>query len=245
MTDRFVLESKAIASLTALMEQAATCRSLFEAAGMALPDPLRRMLGDEVTAKPASSGAVVVPPPASPPRPPTWESDWIWLPIASLTPTTLVCALLRQAKGPLSPKQIMEELAKLGVDAVKGSVANIGTRLSTGAHPKITRGTGTWSLVDPSSAPVLHEGYVWGPVACFDKQELAAHRRIGVMHLLRVHDDGLQIMQITQMLRKCEWMRAPLTKDLVKDDLPVLQGEGLTKRVGGGSGKWRAAHKND
>jgi hypothetical protein len=244
MTDRFILESRAIASLTALMEQAATCRSLFEVAGMALPDPLRRMLGDEAATKAPSQGVIVVPPPPSPPRPPTWESDWIWLPIASLTPTTLVCALLRQAKAPLSPKQIMEGLEKLGVDAVKGSVANIGTRLSTGQHPKITRGTGTWGLVDPTLAPVLHDGYAWGPPASFDKQELAAHRRIGVMHLLRAHPDGLQIMQITQMLRKCAWMQAPLTKDLIKADLPVLQSDGLAKRVGGGSGKWRA-HKND
>jgi len=243
MTDRFILESKAIASLTALMEQAATCRSLFEAAGMALPDPLRRMLGDEAITKVPAQG-VIVPPPPSPPRPPAWENDWIWLPISSLTPTTLVCALLRQAKAPLSPKQIMEGLGELGVDAVKGSVANIGTRLSTGAHPKIKRGTGTWSLVDPSTAPVLHDGSVWGPVASFDKQDVAAHRRIGVLHLLRTHPDGLQIMQITQMLRNCEWMRAPLTKDLVKADLPVLQSEGHTKRVGGGSGKWRA-YKND
>lgn len=243
MSDRFNLESKAFSSLGALMQQAAECRSLFEAARLPLPEPLRRMLGDQSPEPSAPVAKMTLLPPEHPPRPAHWESSWIWLAVSSLTATSLVCGLLREAKAPLSPKEILAKCEEMGIDAVKGSIANIGTRLSAGASPKISRGNGAWALVDPSRAPVLHAGHAWGPPEIFDKQELAAHRRDGVIHLLKASDDGYQIVQITKILRQCDWVHAPVTKDLIKVDLQMLQADGKAKRVGN-SGKWRATHKD-
>jgi hypothetical protein len=240
VADRFNLEIKAFNALRDLMQQAAECRSLFESARLPMPDPLRRILGaeDEVDAT-EKSERIVVPPPKMPARPPGWQSDWIWLPTPKLTAQSAVCAVLGAATGPLSPNDIIERCGALGVDVVKGSVMNIGTRLAGGKDPTIRRNDGQWSLLAAHKVPVLHDEHAWGAPSVFDKQELAAHRRQAVLHLLKLNSDGLQIVQITKALRECEWMRAPITKDLVKVDVQLLQQDGQAKRVGN-SGKWKA-----
>ena len=110
----------------------------------------------------------------------------------------------------------------------------------TGNVPIISRdGSHGWRLLDPTSAAVLHEGHLWGLPSLFEKQEIAAHRRDSLLHLLRTCEDGLQIVQATKMLRACEWMKAPATKDLLKVDTQLLQEQGLIRRVSN-SKKWRA-----
>jgi len=58
-----------------------------------------------------------------------------------------------------------------------------------------------------------------------------------VLHVIR--PQPLQIMQILQVLEGCDWVHAPLSKDLLKADLQVLDAENRAKRIGN-SGKWRA-----
>lgn len=240
MADRFVLKQQAYESFWRMMQAARDCRAAFDAAHEPLPDLLRGFLG-EVAVHPENPDGpfVVVPPIEAPARPPEFQTDWIWVPIQYMTPTSLVGGVLRGAGGqPKSPGEIVEAIEELGVSANRGSIANIGTRLATSGE--IAREGGSWTAITPEKFPVLCQRNAWGPPSVFDKVEVAAHRRLCILHVLRVHHDGLQVLQITRTLEKCDWMRAPLDKDLVKTDLQVLQSEQRAKRIGH-SGKWRAA----
>ena len=71
----------------------------------------------------------------------------------------------------------------------------------------------------------------------FNKQELAAHRRVGVLHLLRLHPAGLQTTQILEQLRNCAWLHAPVNKELIQADMEFLEGQKKVRRRGN-SKKW-------
>lgn len=114
---------------------------------------------------------------------------------------------------------------------------NIGTRLS---GKQINRTDSGWQLISPEETGVLHEGYLWGPRAFFHKYELAAHRRLAILHVLSFFNGGLQLRQILEWLRKCNWVHAPVNKDLLKADLEILDRDEKIRKVGN-SGKWELA----
>jgi len=99
-----------------------------------------------------------------------------------------------------------------------------------------------WSLLSPESAPILHDGYIWGPPEIFTTQELAVHRREAILHLLRFYRAGLQTSQIIELLQKCAWVHAPVNKELVQDDVQLLsKAEKIRRR--GNSRKWELARR--
>jgi hypothetical protein len=236
--DRLELEATAHDIYLRLIKEVRECRVAFENAGIAVPARVNRFLDDEDRANGSPTPpSVVITPPPSPQRPPQARRDWLWLPVAMATPTTLVRGVLRD--GRLQSRAIIDRIGELRVDTPvsPGVIANIGTRLDE--KGEITRDEDGWALTDPERAPIILEGHLWGPKSAFEQYDLAEHRRNCVVHVIRAHPVGLQIVQILKMLEACGWVQAPLSKDLIKTDLHTLDGEGRAKRIGN-SGKWRA-----
>jgi hypothetical protein len=118
----------------------------------------------------------------------------------------------------------------------QGSIYNIGPRLES--QGLIERAAAGWRLLDISRAPILTDTVAWGPhQGIFNKHEVAAHRRIAIMHLLESSSDGLQTMQITRHLKTWDFCKAPVDKDLVKWDITCLRKGKLVRQIGN-TRKW-------
>jgi len=239
--DLFSAEMEATRSLVELYEQAKKCQALFERAHMALPEPLRRVLGmNSVTER--SSAPPNISGPEKPPMPVDAGPDWIWIKASEAAPATVVLAILRAANGPLRPKEIIEQVISVLNDVPAGTVYNVGPRLES--KQVIRRSEEGWELIKPESAGLIHKGFLWGPISAFGKQELAAQRRTALLHVLSFHPTGLQIVQILQQLKRCSWIAAPVNKDLVKEDIGVLDSQGKVKRRGN-TKNWQIARESE
>jgi hypothetical protein len=228
---------EAYRSLADLLEQAEKVRSMFERAGSALPDALQRLVKSngnstshpmEAVFKPVSSPAEC-------------ETDWVWVDLESAAAGTLALAILRQSGEHLTTREIHERVLKLpGMsDVLMGTIANTGTRAFE--NRIITRtDEGQWELLDPEKAALIHGNHLWGRPDVFQMQELAAHRRNAIVHLLRQNPVGLQQAQIVAQLRQNELVRPPIpvSKSLVKADLEAMDGDRVRRR--GNSKKWEA-----
>jgi hypothetical protein len=213
--DQITAEQEATQSLVKLFEHARRTQMLYERAHMALPEPLKRLLG-MVSPNGAGRGSnLTIPPPTPPPAPLSAKPDWIWIEEESATPTTVALAVLRAAKSPLRAKEVVNQVIEILPSVPRGSVNNIGTRLS---GKQIDR-----------TEEVFH------------KNELAVHRRYAILHLLGIFYGGLQPRQILEHLRRCTWVHAPVNKDLLKADLEILDRQEKKIRRVGNSGKWELA----
>jgi len=228
----------AIVAFSGLLKQAKECRSLYEAAGIDLPERLQRFLSEGVPAasRTKESPGVIVKPMPSPSRPSGVPPEAIWLPVRQLTATTMVRAMLRE-HGTSSARAIIDLCAASEYELGPGTLANIGTRLSDAGE--INRDGGKWTLRPDIAVPVVLDRIGWAKPDVFDKNERANFRRLCIAHILKLFPDGLQILQLTRQLEKADWVHAPVSKDLIKTDMQTLMGEGLAKRVGN-SGKWKA-----
>jgi hypothetical protein len=141
-------------------------------------------------------------------------------------------------------KDLVERVITHLPKASGGSVANTLSRLKTaGIIDRDQSGSG-WSIVRAERAAVIHDGKVWGPAAVFQKTEVASHRREAILHVLGRFTTGLQVLQIVEHLQGCEWLHAPLNKDLVKEDMKVLSTAHKIRRRGN-TKKWELAPKTD
>lgn len=240
-TLQFSKERKAFSALNALLDAADECRRLYEDAGLPLPQPLARLFGlmDTKADNEDRQQVFQITPPQRPAAPLGADETWIYVPVADALPTSLVLAVLAAEKQAMPPSLLIERIQKYRDDVNKGSIANIGSRLD--AEGAICRDDGHWMLSGTRQVPVIAGAHIWGPAGAFQKQELAAHRRVLVEHVLRSCPDGLQIAQLTRTLQEsCPWIRPeiPLNKDQVKADIMDLAERGIVKRVGG-SGKWK------
>lgn len=235
--DRFAAEQAALRGLLDLIEKANQCRVLYERAGMALPEPLQRFLGvaaSNGSPQQAQQPTISIPPLERYPHPGEWEPGWIWIDVASATPTSLVLALLREANKPLRAPDVAERVNALIPSIPAGTVFNLGKRL---ADSLIRRTVDGWELVALEKAPLLFDGLLWGPAKVFVKSELAAHRREALMHILNTAPGGLQAAQLTEYAKSCQWIYAPVAKELIQDDLELLFKQGKVRRRGN-SRKW-------
>jgi len=225
-------ERRALEAMLRLLDAAEECRRLHAAAQLEVPLRLRRFLG-ESSVNGALSGPTS---PPEPPRPSGVDDDAIWVAATECTAAILTLAVLRESGKPMRARDVVDGVLRANPEINSGSVLNLAARLDGTA---ITRDEHGWTLVSPSSSPTLFKGNVWGRTQMFTKQELAAHRRNGIVHILRTSADGLQVMQLVRTLESCPWQRAPMNKDLVKTDLQVLLDGGVVRRVGN-SKKWLA-----
>jgi hypothetical protein len=199
---------------------------------MTLPEPLKRMLG--LSSNGNKKIVATVPPPQRPPAPAEAKSDWICIDAKDAYPTNLALAVLRRNDKPTKAKEVVAGVTSIRPDVRRGSVNNLGTRLDKKA---ISRTKAGWTLINPETAPILENGLIWGPPAIFNKQELAAHRREAVLHLIQTFRTGLLTSQIIEQLENCPWVHAPLSKELVQDDVEFWFEAGRIKRSGN-SKKW-------
>jgi hypothetical protein len=231
--DRWVAEQEAIRSLLEVYERAEHSRQLYERANMAIPEPLRRFLG--VSESPAKGPRLVASVPAPDrPAPPDAEPGFISIETKVASPATLAVAVLREVGQPMRAKDVIARVVELNPDTAPGSVANAATKLDGTAIKRTDSG---WTLLPSAKAGILFENRVWGPPTLFGKYELAAHRREAVVHLLHAYRSGLQTLQIMEQLRSCPWMHAPVSKELIQDDVKILEQEGRIRRRGH-SRKW-------
>lgn len=246
MDGRFSKEYEALTALTRLMADAETCKRLHEEAGLPLPRPLAVLFDvgqplDSSNANPpapAPASALAIPRLPRPKRLPRGVTeDWIHLPIEEVQETSLVLSALNTYMS-VAPSEIIKRVQALRPEANTGTIANIGSRLEK--ERIIRRDHDGWILVDRKCTIEITDKYIWGPPDVFQKQELAAYRRMVILHVLRSWSDGLQVAQITRILEyNCEWLSdaIPVTKFLVKVDIEVLAARKLVKRIGG-SKKW-------
>jgi hypothetical protein len=243
--DQWKAEQEAYKSLSEVLEKVEKCRVLFEQARLTLPEPLKRFLTTTTNGTDGSGhrpqSSVVIPPPDAPPRPSDASLDWIFMQATDVTPAALTLAVMRAAKGPIRPRDIIERVTAISPKTPGGSVSNVGTRLS---GKLINRTDDGWQLIDETAVPILHEGWVWGPAKVFDPHDLALHRRDAILHLLKCNPAGLQIVQLVDQLRSCPWVYAPISKDLLKADMEVLARDSKVKKRGN-SGKWEIPQRKD
>jgi hypothetical protein len=232
MSNDLNAEMEATRKLAEFLELAKKCEQLYMRANMALPEPLKRVLG--VNGAGPLTGRVVIPPPQAPQMPLEARSDWIWIPVKDATATSIVLATLRVAKEPVKAKDVASSVTGILPNVLSGSVFNVGSRLD---GEKVRRTDEGWSLLKPEYGGVILDGFLWGPVEIFQKTELAAHRREAIIYLLKSFEGGLQTRQIVEQLHRCTWVHAPINKDLLKADLEILDDKGLIKRRGN-SKKW-------
>lgn len=236
------LEMKAMEAYRQAIVAVRTARSAYEAAGMTVPDRVLAFLGEAPAPAAISEAKLVIPAPQPPPRPPEAGPRWLWVRASEMTVVGLVKAVLRASGQAMPRESVLAEVQRIRAETNSGSVANVGTRLAEDGV--IQRGSGGWSLRDPSTAPVLYEGYGWGELGMLESYEVAAYRRACLLHVLRLQQDGLQPAQLLKQMEQCSWLLTQVSKDLVKMDLETLDGLGKAKRVGGGSGKWKAVAIN-
>ncbi len=237
-TERLDTETEAYSAFSELLKQARKVRGLFEISGLPLPDPLTRLIGDGKGAE-SQPPRMTISPPDSPERPPEAAPDWLWVDMKDLSVTILVFGLLRNQTEPTTPKALFHEIRKHLPGANQGSIFNCCSREAGSTLEKVGKG---WVLKNKAVAPILYKGRAWGARPVFGKYELAAHRRYGILHLLRMYPSGLQILQATEYLRSAPWCQAPVSKDLVKMDMKILSDEELVSRRGN-SRKWALCSK--
>jgi hypothetical protein len=237
--DLFSAEMEATQGLVELYAQAKKCQALFERAHMALPEPLRRVLGMNGTEDKTSAPPNITAP-VRPPMPVDATPDWIWIMANAASPASLVLAVLRESKMAVRPKELIDRVTSI-VDVPAGTVYNAGPRLER--KGLITRSDDGWQLVKKDAAGLIHKGFFWGALNSFGKSELAAQRREALLHVLGFHPTGLQIVQILQQLKRCSWVAAPVNKDLIKEDIQVLSDLGKVERQGN-TKNWKLTRKD-
>jgi hypothetical protein len=221
-------------SVVALIEAAERCKRLHERNHLALPEVLKRILSVNGTGANLVASRFTAPPDYKT-TPPEAQPDWICIHLEDATPTSIALAHLRAAKGPVRARDIVAAVQSVLPNVPSGSIANIGSRL----HGKLIRRTEDgWTLDKPESAGVISDGFLWGPVTIFSKQEMAAHRRDAILHVLQQAPSGLQTSQVIEELKRCSsWVRATVNKELVQDDMEILSANNKVRRRGA-SKKW-------
>lgn len=240
MKSRIENEAEMYRRMAKLIEDARALKAFVHETGLSMPEALARMFSEVDPGRPAEEPRVTIPAPIKPHAPGGVGDDWIYVPIAEAMPTTLVLAALNGSPDPVPVKRLCELVARMRQDVNDGSIANIGTRLDKAGV--IDRSDGGWKLRDTRKGPIANSEFVWADVLTFAKEDRAAFRRFAITHVLRTWPDGLQIVQITNALREnCPWFPKdiPVTKDLVKVDVQLLDQAGQAKLVGH-SRKWRA-----
>ncbi|MCE9547510.1 MAG: hypothetical protein K8T25_18730 [Planctomycetia bacterium] len=237
MTDSLIdREMRALTALQAVIADAKRARQLFEDAGLEVPAPLIRLFGSSAGQQ-RNTAPLQIPPLDVPKRPVEAAQDWIWVPLNKCVPMTLVKAFLRANNGPLNPKAIVREVKELLPDATVGGIYNVCPRLEK--SKVIERTDDGWKLVKSEEAPVILDGYAWGPVEVFQSYEHTFRRREIILHILRHSQGGLQIVQLVNQMRAFGYYKGTVNKDLVKGDIETLRAEKQIKRIGG-SRKWKA-----
>jgi hypothetical protein len=225
-------EAKAYAAFLAWLEEGKKVWVTFEHAGVPVPATLKRALTDAT--QNSTSNKVRRTPARQPDRPempPQAHDDWLWVDVKDASLRTIVLAILNEGKL-LSIKDVINRVKQIDPQANEGSIYNLGSQ-----EEKIQRTDEGWKLKEGEDAPILYKNYIWAPMDTFQKQDIAAFRRMAVRHLLAISPDGLQIMQVYRQLQDADWLKTPKSKDLIKTDLLIMKADKKVRTMGN-SKKW-------
>lgn len=238
---KWVLEMQAYQALQRLMESANEARSLFDRAGLNLPEPLARFLGDIPGGATPGVARMIVTPPVKPPKPSGYEEGWIWVPLVELQMTSLVLGVMREAGKPMSNTEVIEKVRTYRPIANRNGILNVIARLSSTDGKNIIRRDkavvgSDLTLSDPNAAPLFYEENAWGPPGVFLRQDVSAFRRQMIYHLLSAAPDGFQVMQLVRLMRQDESLIPPevssVSKDMIELDLEAMEAQQKVKRIG-------------
>ena len=232
---KFELERKAHQALSDLYEQAVLCREFHERAGLKIPVGLERLFGDWTEEVSDDFDVLAITPLPSPPSPDLIPDSWVFIPVEDAGPTSLVLAILAIRTEPASTTEITAAATRYLKSGGLGNVSNSLSRLAQ--RGLVTRINERYSIVDAEKAPIIQGDYVWAHPETFSSQELAAYRRIAVIHVLKHSAEGLQSPQILDALVNAAWFKArPVTKDNIRGDLHSMeQGKAVVRFS---DGKW-------
>jgi hypothetical protein len=230
----FKATAQAYQKFAQVLEDLEATKHLFESAGEPLPEQLKQFFGVHRNNGRMTQALVTISPPRRASHPAEVGSDWISVEVKEATATSLVLAVLRIANGPLANKDVVQQVTDINPHVPRGSINNIGTRLGRTLIHRTEEG---WRLLDSKKAAIICDGYLWGPKDIFDKTEIAAHRREAILQILRAFPSGLQTVQIVDQLRAVPWVHAPASKDLVKADMELLEGNEKVRKISN-SRKW-------
>jgi hypothetical protein len=221
-----------------LLEQAEACASAFEKAAIAPPERLQRLLGDG-NEKNGAAGKepqqyALIPPIRREHMPVAAQEDWISIPVKECGAQSITLAVLRAGDGPMRSRDVKNKVCDLLSSATDGVVSNVATRLK-GSMIRMEKDG--WSLIDGERAPILDHDFLWGPPEVFQKPEIAYHRREAIILLLERYPSGLEIVQLVDELRRLGWVKAPINKDLLKEDVQRMLESGKIRRRGN-TRKW-------
>ena len=241
--DQIQIELEAYASIAATLEAGRRCQELHERAGLPMPPRIQWLLGISPPPNgapgPENKANAHIPAPDHLNRPAEAGSEWISIRVSDAIVTTVVLAILRAANGePVRSRDVTDRVMELLPNSTSGSVANAGTRLST--DEVIARSEDGWKLVKPEKAAIMQDGLLWGPIGIFAQQDIAAYRRDAILHVLKHFPKGLQVVQIVEQLRSCQWLHTAANKDILKLDMQVLMVARKVRRTGNPR-KWQLA----
>jgi hypothetical protein len=228
----FQAEIKAASAYIRLLQEAEECRRLYSEAAIALPEPLKRMLGDEKKV-PGTGGkqlefpTLLTKPDRGRATPPGVGEKWISIEAAHASPSTIALSIMRSLGEPIKAVQLALLVANYAPDSVQGTVFNMLTRNQTRGLVEETREG--WKLIREEDGGILDGDYIWAHPKNLMQSDLALHRREAILLILRQHPNQTA-MQITRSLQSWDWVQAPASKDLIKADLSVLETRGLIKR---------------
>jgi hypothetical protein len=244
----FQLEIIATRSYADLLLQAEETKKNYERAGLQLPAPIARLFSD--TPAPARmrklDGSLFSQTPHVPPimrhdEPAGMEREWVSIRKVNASPTSIALAILNGEKGPVTTKALAERVVAVSPKINIGSVYNLLNRLlETG---DLKKGAAGWELASDGHAGIMTGPYIFLPPSFMTKADFAAHRREAIVHTLRAVGEQT-LTKLADILSGTPWVKAPVNKDLLKADLPLLEREGLIRRIEG-TKSWEAVTKSE
>ncbi len=205
----------------------------FEQEGFPIPPTLKRALTDtNYNLSKKSSKKTHLKKPDEPEKPIGTNENWLWIGAREASLRTVVLSILNEGKA-LSIKELIRRTKEILPELNEGSIYNLGTQ-----EEKILKTDEGWTLRSNTKAPILYKSYIWGLPNLLQKQDLAAFRRMVIRYLLETSPYGLQMMEIYRLLEGVDWLKVPLSKDLVKADLFLMKKEKKVRRLSGKSKKW-------
>ncbi len=247
MTNKFQSERAAAKAFDNLLDQAEDCQRLFVEAGMAIPEPLKRLFGDGTSAavptmpakpvaappfkltatdlatvRPSRSKTAVPNPPSKPdhgPIPAGADEGWVSILASSASPHALALAMFRTHEGTISSAELNSRIAELR-ERKGGAGYAILKRLQE--EGVIEGDNHAWTIKTRSKGGILAGKWLWAKKEDLNVYDMAAARREAIMILLS-ESGPLTNAAMVKALDACTWNKAQINQHLVKADLRGLE----------------------
>jgi hypothetical protein len=252
MTTQFQSERAAAKALDNLLDQAESCQRLFVEAGMAIPEPLKRLFGDgafsptiaprnptllfQLTAeelanvRPSRSKTAVPKPPTQPDHgaiPAGADNSWVSILASAASPWSLALAIMRIHEGTISSAELNQRIADLRERKGGAGYATLPRLVKAGI---IQGNNDAWTILDRSKGGIFAGKWLWAKKSDLNVYDMAAVRREAIMILLS-ENEALTNSAITKSMESCSWNKADVNQHLIKADLRGLEKDKLVRQL--------------